>query len=132
MKYIVSIVFFILVSVQYGQAQNTKPAFSFCGKTGECKMTWDEFMACKKELESVDKNVAISSFILTIEKAEKKDYVLLEFPAKGNKITKQAMDMIEKLHKEKKLGSKIEIDTVEVVQSGKAAKRVPGMIIILN
>lgn len=132
MKYILKIAFILVVSTLVSFAQDPKPAFSFCGKTGECKMTWDEFMACKKELESIDKNVAISSFILTIEKAEKKDYVLLEFPAKGNKITKQAMDMIEKLHKDKKLGSKLEIDTVEVVQSGKAAKRVPGMVIILN
>ena len=95
-------------------------------------MTWDEFMVCKKELVSLDKNVAISSFILTIKKAEKRDYVFIEFPSKGNTFTKGAMEMIEKLHKDKKLGDKLEIGTVEVLQSGKAAKKAPGMIITLN
>lgn len=132
MKRIVGVLFFVFVFVQFGHAQNAKPVFSFCGKTGDVTMTWDEFMACKKELVTVDKNASISSFILTIKKAGKKDYEFVEFPAKGNTFTKGAMDTIEKLHKEKKLGDKLEITNVEVVQSGKAAKQVPGMVITLN
>lgn len=129
MKYILSIVFFVLVQLSFAQ---DKPAFSFCDKTGDVTMTWDEFMACKKQIVTLDKNASISSFILTIKKKEKKDYVFVEFPAKGNTFTKGAMDMIEKLHTEKKLGDKLEITNVEVVQSGKAAKQVPGMVITLN
>lgn len=132
MKSIVSVMFFILVSIQSGQAQDTKPAFSFCDKTGDVTMTWDEFMACKKQLVTLDKNASISSFILTIKKAGKRDYEFVEFPAKGNMFTKGAMDTMEKLRKEKKLGDKIEISNVEVVQSGKAAKQVPGMIITIK
>jgi len=132
MKKSISILFFVFVFVHLGFTQNEKPVFSFCGKTGEVTMTWDEFMACKKELVTIDKNVSISSFILTIKKAGKKDYEFVEFPAKGNTFTKGAMDTIEKLHKEKKLGDKLEITNVEVVQSGKAAKQAPGMVIILN
>ncbi len=131
MKYILSIVFFIFVVAQSVSAQE-KPAFSFCEKTGDVTMTWDEFMACKKELITLDKKASISSFILTIKKAGKKDYVFVEFPAKGNTFTKGAMDEMEKLRKEKKLGDKIEISNVEVVQSGKAAKQVPGMVITIK
>ena len=131
MKYILSIVFFIFVVAQSVSAQE-KPAFSFCDKTGDVTMTWDEFMACKKQLVTLDKNASISSFILTIKKAGKRDYVFVEFPAKGNTFTKGAMDEIEKLRKEKKLGDKIEISNVEVVQSGKAAKQVPGMVITIK
>ena len=130
MKYILSIVFFVLVQLSF--AQDTKPAFSFCDKTGDVTMTWDEFMACKKQLVTLDKNASISSFILTIKKAGKRDYEFVEFPAKGNMFTKGAMDEMEKLRKEKKLGDKIEISNVEVVQSGKAAKQVPGMIITIK
>ena len=129
MKYILSIVFFVLVQLSFAQE---KPAFSFCDKTGDVTMTWDEFTACKKQLVTLDKNASISSFILTIKKAGKRDYVFVEFPAKGNTFTKGAMDEMEKLRKEKKLGDKIEISNVEVVQSGKAAKQVPGMIITIK
>ena len=131
MKYILSIVFFIFVVAQSVSAQE-KPAFSFCEKTGDVTMTWDEFIACKKQLVTLDKNASISSFILTIKKAGKREYVFVEFPAKGNTFTKGAMDEMEKLRKEKKLGDKIEISNVEVVQSGKAAKQVPGMVITIK
>ena len=67
MKYILSIVFFIFVVAQSVSAQE-KPAFSFCEKTGDVTMTWDEFIACKKQLVTLDKNASISSFILTIKK----------------------------------------------------------------
>ncbi len=129
MKYIFKIVFVLFISAHsFAQA----PAFSLCGKTGDCSMTWDEFIKCKKELVTTDKNVSISSFRLTVQKLKKKDFVFLEFPQKGNAFSKASLDMIEELHKDKKLGSKLEIDAVEVVQSGKAAKKVPGMIITLN
>jgi hypothetical protein len=39
---------------------------------------------------------------------------------------------MEQLRKDKKLGDKIEISNVEVVQSGKAAKQVPGMVITIK
>ena len=61
-----------------------------------------------------------------------RNFIFLEFPSKGNAFSKASIEMIEKLHKEKKLGEKLEIDAVELVQSGKAAKKVSGMIIILN
>ena len=130
MKYKFIVTFIVLTSIQALYAQT--PAFSFCGKTGDCTMTWDDFNKCKKELVTTDKNVSISSFRLTIQKAKKKDFVFLEFPQKGNSFSKASLDMIEELHKDNKLGSKLEVDAVEVVQSGKAAKKVPGMIITLN
>lgn len=130
MKYRFIVTFIVLISVQVSFAQ--APAFSFCGKTGDCTITWEEFMACKKELIVSDKNVSISSFRLTVQKAKKKEFVFLEFPQKGNAFSKASLDMIEELHKDKKLGSKLEVDAVEVVQSGKAAKKLPGMVITLK
>jgi hypothetical protein len=103
-----------------------------CGKTGNCSMTWDEFMSCKKELLTNDKSVSINSFILTIQKAEKRDTIQIEYPSKGNAFSKQALESIEKLHKDKKMGNKVLIEAVNVVQSGKEARKVPGMVIILN
>lgn len=130
MKHLFSILFFVFVAVQVNAQE--KPAVSFCGKIGEITTTWDEFMACKKEIVTLDKAASISSFIVTIKKKEKKDYVFVEFPAKGNQFTKGAMDAIQQLHKDKKLGDKIEITNVQVVQSGKAAKEVPGIVITIN
>lgn len=132
MKYIFRIAFIVLIGIQVSFVQGTKPAFSFCGKTGDCTMTWDEFIACKKELTTLDNSVSISSFVLTVKKVVKKDFVFEEYPSKSNKFGKGAMEAIEKLHKDKKLGDKLLIDGVEVVQSGKAAKQVPGMIITIN
>ncbi len=130
MNHILRIVFVVVISGYTSFAQ--APAFSFCGKSGDCSMTWDEFTACKKELITTDKNVSISSFVLTIKKAQKKDFVFVEYPANGNTLSKASVEMIEKLHKDKKLGDKLEIGTVEVVQSGKAAKKVTGMVITLK
>jgi len=130
MKYRFIVTFIVLISIQISFAQ--APAFSFCGKTGDCTMTWDEFMKCKKQLIVTDKNISISSFIVTIQKAKKKDFIFLEFSEKGNTFSKATLDMIEELHKENKMGSKVQIDAVEVVQSGKAARKVPGMVIMLN
>ena len=94
-------------------------------------MTWDEFMSCKKELVA-DKGLSIGSFIVTIEKAEKKETTYVEFPVKGSIFSKSAKETIEKLHKDKKMGNTVTIEAVEVLQSGQAARKVPGMKIILN
>ena len=128
-KHIVKIVVVIFISVQ-SFAQNAH--YSFCGKTGDCTMTWEEFTNCKKELTTTDKNTTISSFIVTIQEAKKKDFVFSEYPAKGNAFSKASLDMIDELRKKKKLGNKLLIDNVEIVQSGKAAKKAPAMVIILN
>ena len=95
-------------------------------------MTWDEFMSCKKELIADEKGVSINSFILTIQKAEKKDTIQIEYPSKGNAFSKQALESIQELHKKKKMGNKVLIEAVQVVQSGKEARKVPGMVITLN
>jgi hypothetical protein len=113
-------------------SQKEKALYSFCGKSGNSTMTWDEFKSCRKELVTNDKGISINSFILTIQKAEKKDTIQIEYPSKGNAFSKQAIESIEKLHKDKKLGNKILIDAVQVVQSGKEARKVAGMTIYIN
>ena len=113
-------------------SQKEKPLYSFGGKTGNCSMTWDEFLSCKKELVSTDKSVSVNSYILTIQKAEKKDTIQIEYPSRGNAFSKQAIESIEELHKKKKMGNKVVIDAVQIVQSGKEARKVNGMVITLN
>ncbi len=95
-------------------------------------MTWDEFSACKKEIVSTDKKVQIGSFILFVPKNEKKDSTMIEFQIKGNLFNKQAKETIEKLRKDKKLGKKLVIEAVEVLESGKSARKVPGLTITIN
>ena len=131
MKYILSITFIVLVASSFSFVQDAKPAFSFGGKTGDCTMTWEEFYACKKELTTLDKNTSISSFVLTVKRAVKKIFLFDEYPSKTNQFGKGAMTAIQQLYKDKKLGDKLEISGVQLVQSGKAAKEVPGMVITL-
>lgn len=95
-------------------------------------MTWDEFTACKKEIISTDIKVQVGSFILFVPKNEKKDSTMIEFQIKGNLFNKQAKETIEKLHKDKKLGKKLVIEAVEVLESGKPARKVTGLTITLN
>ena len=94
-------------------------------------MTWDEFSGCRKELIA-DKGLSIGSYIITLTKAEKKDTTYIEYPVKGSVFSKSALESIEKLHKDKKLGNKMTIEAVEILQSGQQARKVPGMVIILN
>ena len=131
MNTVFKIIFGILVSTQISFAQKKAPEYSLCGKTGDCTMTWDEFSKCKKELVA-DKGLSIGSYIVTVMKSEKKDSVFIEYPIKGNTFSKSSLEMIEKLHKDKKLGKKILIEAVQVLESGKEARKVPGMVITLN
>ena len=94
-------------------------------------MTWDEFTQCKKSLLPVDKAMSVSAFVVTVKKLGKKDVEFMEYTSKTNNFPKEALEMIDKLKKDKKLGDQIEISNVEVVQSGKAARKVNGMIIRL-
>jgi len=133
MNRIFKIVFLLLLTTTASSyAQKNTPLYSLCGKTGNCSMTWDEFMSCSKQLTPIDKKIQVSSFILTIYKAEKKDTIQIEYPSKGNMFSKQALESIEKLHKDKKMGNKVLIEAVQVVESGKDARKVPGMTISLN
>jgi hypothetical protein len=126
------LIFGLLILALSGFAQKEKPVYSFCGKTGNCSMTWEEFMSCKKELITNDKGISVNSFILTIQKAEKKDTIQIEYPSKGNAFSKQALESIEELRKKKKMGNKVLIEAVQVVQSGREARKVAGMVITLN
>ncbi|MCW3084925.1 MAG: hypothetical protein JWP12_2291 [Bacteroidetes bacterium] len=132
MNNIFKIAFILIISSASLHAQKAAPVYNLCGKTGDCTMTWDEFMKCKKELVSTTKGVSVSSFVLTIMKPEKKDTLQIEYPSKGNAFSKQAIESIDKLYKDKKIGNKMLIEAVQVVESGKEARKVPGMVITLT
>ena len=131
MKKFFKVLFVILVSTQISFAQKKAPEYSLCGKMGDCTMTWDEFSKCKKELVA-DKGLSIGSYIITVMKSEKKDSIYIEYPIKGSVFSKSSLEKIEELHKDKKLGKKILIEAVQLLESGKEARKVPGMVITLN
>jgi hypothetical protein len=130
MKKLLTLLFLTITMNVFSQKE--KALYSFGGKTGNCSMTWEEFLSCKKELVSTEKGVSVNAFILTIQKAEKKDTIQIEYPSKGNAFSKQAIESIEELHKKKKMGNKVTIEGVQIVQSGREARKVGGMTIILN
>jgi hypothetical protein len=132
MKRVIRVAIIILISTLSSFAQKDKGLYSLCGKTGNCAMTWDEFFKCKKELVPTEKGITINSFLLIVMKAEKRDTISIEYPSRGNAFSKSSLEAIEKIHKDKKMGNKVRIDAVEVLQSGKEARKVPGMIITLT
>lgn len=133
MKNLLLLTLVILGCLSSASAQKAKaPAFSVCGKSGDCTMTWDEFLNCKKALTPLDKTQSIGNWVLTIQKAEHKDTVVIEFITKGPMFSKSALDAIAELHKKKKMGGTVLIDQVMVLQSGKDAHKVPGMTIYLK
>lgn len=132
MKKIISVLFVVLISTLTSFAQKEKALFSLCGKSGNCSMSWDEFSKCKKELIPTEKGITINSFLLIVMKAEKRDTISIEYPSRGNAFSKSSLEAIEKMHKDKKMGNKVRIEAVEVLQSGKEARKVPGMIITLT
>jgi hypothetical protein len=132
MKTLLKITFLFLISSNLSFAQKGTPLFSICGKTGDCTMTWEEFSKCKKVLVPTDKKITIGTFLVTVQKAERKDSTYIEFQEKGGLFSKSSLEVIEKLHKDKKLGNKIVIEAVEILESGKAARKGAGMVITLN
>lgn len=124
-----SILISLIVLVAFTQKT---PTFSFCGKTGNTSMSWDEFIACKKELTVTDSKTSINSFMVTIQKAEKKDTLSVQYKCKKNQFSPTLLEAIEKLHKSKKMGNKILIEDVELLQSGQAARKDPGITIMLH
>lgn len=126
------LVAFVLIFCGTAFAQKAEPVYYICGNTGNCTMYWDDFMKCKKVLVPTDKNQKIGSFMLTIMKATKKDTVYVEYPSKGDQFSKSAIESIAELHKNKKMGTKVLIDAVQVLESGKEARKVPGMTITLK
>src|SRR4051812_4511869 len=106
-----ALVIMMVVSVSMMQAQKEAALYLLCGKTGNCGMSWDDFMKCKKELVPAEKGITVGSFLLTIQKSQgKKDTISIEYPSKGNLFSKSALESIEKLHKDKKMGNKVMID----------------------
>lgn len=127
----ISTIAFILFLITANAFAQKAPVFSLCGKTGDCSMTWDEFLKCKKELITNDKKLSIGSFIVTIQKGSKKDTVFVQYPCKGYVFSKSCVEAIEELHKDKKMGGKVLIEGVEILQSGQSARKGTGMTIRL-
>ena len=128
MKTLLKITFLFVIISNISFAQKGTPLFSICGKTGNCTMTWEEFSKCKKVLVPTDKKITIGTFLVTV----RKDSTYIEFQEKGGLFSKSSLEVIEKLHKDKKLGNKIVIEAVEILQSGQPARKGVGMVITLN
>jgi hypothetical protein len=104
--------------------------FSVCEKTGDATMTWEEFSKCSKELKAKDAHLRITSFTVSILAGKGEEKVFMDYPIKGSVISQQAIDAIEKAHKEGTFGGKILIEKVMIAGKDSDMERnVPGMII---
>jgi len=126
MKTKVIILFVAVVSTinAFSQKQNDKSLYTFCGKSGDCIMTLDEFEKSKKQLTPIDESLKIISFTMVV--GVEGSYA--EYSSTGSLFSSQANDAIEKFVK---AGNKILIEQVQISQSDKIIK-VPGMVITLK
>ncbi len=118
----------------FSQKEAAGPTFTFCGKSGNSTMTFDEFKKCKKDIVPVEKNVKIVSFIISmlVVPLEGKDSVFVDFQNIGGAFSEANTEAVDKLIKEKRIvGGKILIEEVKVSQDG-TEKKVNGMIIKLK
>lgn len=129
-KIMISLVVILTTLNVFAQNKAEKYVFTFCGKTGDCTLSVDEFKKCKKELTLIDENVKINSFIVSmlVTTAESKEGIYVDYVNTGNVFNKETNEAIEKLISEKKLAVKILIEAVEISQ-GERKSKVPGMII---
>jgi hypothetical protein len=102
MKTLLKITFLFLIISNISFAQKGTPLFSICGKTGNCTMTWEEFSKCKKVLVPTDKKITIGTFLVTVQKAERKDSTYIEFQEKGGLFSKSSLEVIEKASQRQK------------------------------
>lgn len=121
------VLFVALLSISaYGQ---DRKFVSFCDKTGDITMAWDEFSACKKELTSVEPNLKINSFIVSIKISD----TYVDYSCKENVISSQALEAIQKAHADKKFEGKILIEEVMIIgMNSERERKVPGMTITIK
>jgi len=129
-KIIISLVVLVTTINSFAQKQNEKPLYTLCGKSGDCKMTLDEFKKCKKELTPIDKNLKIISFNVSLRviSEDRKDSLFVDQQNTGNVFSAKTNDMIEKFITEKKLIDIILIEQVQVSEGEKKSKAT-GMVI---
>jgi hypothetical protein len=118
----------LFVCVAFGEKTH---GFSFCGKNTDCSLSFDDFMKCKKELAVTDSKTSINSFVVTIQKIEKKKTLSVQYKSKGKTFSRTLLEAIDELYKDKKLGNTILIEDVEIIQSGQAARLDSGITITL-
>lgn len=121
------VLFVALLSISaYGQDRKYA---SFCDKTGDITMTWDEFSSCKKELGMIEPNLMVISFVMSI----KANGVFTDYVCKENIMSSQAVEALEKLHKEKTFEGKILIEEVMVKGvNSTGIRKVPGLAITIK
>ncbi len=121
---ITSLVVMMISFNLFSQTQNSKPLFTFCGKSGVCTMTLDEFTKCSKEITPSDKNMKINSFHVSEMEYTKggKDSVFTDWENKGNTFSKNTIDEIEKLIRNKKPIAKLFIENVDITQGDSKVK----------
>ncbi len=126
-----SIILFVAIALTinaFSQKQNEKFLYTFCGKSGDCTMTLDEFKKCK-ELTTITNSIKINSFHIVIGK----EGTYADYFNTGSVYSSQTVTAIEKAINEKKInaGSKILIDEVQLSQGDKIVK-VSGMVITVK
>jgi enhancing lycopene biosynthesis protein 2 len=132
-KILIFLIAIITFSVN-GFSQAAKPLYAFCGKSGECTVSFTEFKKCIKELTKTDKDLKIISFVISAQvmEPETKQNFFEDHPNQGNDFSKTTIEWLEKVIKEQRLiNNRFLIEDVKIEQDGKIIKA-PGMIIKLE
>ena len=114
----------------FAQKEAVKPVYTFCGKSGDCTINLEDFKNAKKELTTIDKNVKVTSFnvSLLVISADTKDSVYVDYSNSGNVFSQQSTEAVEKFLSQKQIVGKILIEEVKVSEGDKTWKTA-GMVI---
>ncbi|OFY87370.1 MAG: hypothetical protein A3F72_03990 [Bacteroidetes bacterium RIFCSPLOWO2_12_FULL_35_15] len=124
-KIIFSFVVLISTINIFAQKQNDKPVYTFCGKSGDSYITFDELKNCKKELTPIDKNLKIISFDISVPVVplKEKEYLFIYKSTVGNIFSETTTDLLEQFIAKKRLPhNRILIENVQVSQGDKIWK----------
>jgi hypothetical protein len=128
---------FLIVAVGFSVkvfGQDTKSLYTFCGKSDNCTISFNEFKSCIKELTKTEKDLKIKSFIISAQVISPvtKEKFFEDHPNVGNDFSKETIEWLEKALKEKRLvNNRFLIEDVRIEQSGKMIKA-PEMIVKLE
>jgi hypothetical protein len=121
------IVFIVLATATaFVQKQEGKALYTFCGKSGECTMTFDDWKNCSKELIPISKSFKINSFKIQIKSLSlwenslgKKDTVCDTIYNVGAVFSDDNIRRIENSVRAKRLVGKLKIIAVDVLSENK-------------
>jgi hypothetical protein len=133
-KPVLLIVVVVSLFIAFSQKQSANRLYTFCDKTGDCTMSFDEFKKCAKTLNTIEKDLKVLSFVVSAKviTPDKKGSYFEDYPNMGSSFSNATIEWLEKIIAEKRLdNNRILIEEVKLIQGDKTLKT-SGMIIKLK